>query len=468
MNYIVTDNKNRFFLIVSLCLVHLLLGLDINIVSISLPVLSQSFSISINEVSRVVWIYFLVVTSFLLLFGKLGDRFGFKKLFNIGIIVFLLGSFFAGISPDYNFLIVARIVQASGGAVLFALSPALISAYIPPEMRGRIYGFNYAFVALGGIIGRGLSGYIIGMFGWSSIFLINIPIGLITIALTLKYIPSQQTLNKEVRFDIQGAVYIFIGLLAFLFSINNGNDFGWNSYTILSGFFISIVFFVLFYIRENRFSFPLLDLTFFKNKNFIFASVAFMFIYLLTNGMVFIFPFYLQWGRGLSINESGLLMVIPSVMQVISGSISGHLSDKIGCKKICIAGIIMTIAAYILFYISGSFSGIYMIVISVALFGIAIGTFIPSNTNMIMAYAPEDKKGIISSIMITINRAGSALGVCFYGAIFSIFVPEKSLIKILPVESLMKGFKYTFIFGIIIAIASLIFSSIAKDEKKIH
>jgi MFS family permease len=134
--------------------VHLLLGLDINIVSISLPVLSQSFSISINEVSRVVWIYFLVVTSFLLLFGKLGDRFGFKKLFNIGIIVFLLGSFFAGLSPDYNFLIVARIVQASGGAVLFALSPALISAYIPPEMRGRIYGFNYAFVALGGIIGR--------------------------------------------------------------------------------------------------------------------------------------------------------------------------------------------------------------------------------------------------------------------------------------------------------------------------
>jgi MFS family permease len=93
MNYIVTDNKNRFFLIVSLCLVHLLLGLDINIVSISLPVLSQSFSISINEVSRVVWIYFLVVTSFLLLFGKLGDRFGFRKLFNIGIIVFLLGSF---------------------------------------------------------------------------------------------------------------------------------------------------------------------------------------------------------------------------------------------------------------------------------------------------------------------------------------------------------------------------------------
>jgi MFS family permease len=275
-------------------------------------------------------------------------------------------------------------------------------------------------------------------------------------------------LNKEVRFDIQGVVYIFIGLLAFLFSINNGNDFGWNSYTILSGFFISIVFFVLFYIRENRFSFPLLDLTFFKNKNFIFASVAFMFIYLLTNGMVFIFPFYLQWGRGLSINESGLLMVIPSVMQVISGSISGHLSDKIGCKKICIAGIIMTIAAYILFYISGSFSGIFMIVISVALFGIAIGTFIPSNTNMIMAYAPEDKKGIISGIMITINRAGSALGVCLYGAVFSIFVPEKSLVKTLPVETLMNGFKYTFILGIIITVLALIFSSIAKDEKKIH
>ena len=177
MNYIVTDNKKRNFLVVSLCLVHLLLGLDINIVSISLPTLSQHFSISMNEVSRVVWIYFLVVTSFLLLFGKFGDRIGFKKLYNIGIIIFLFGSVFAGLSPDFNILIVSRVIQAIGGAILFALSPALISAYIPPEMRGRIYGFNYAFVALGGIIGRGLSGYIIGMFGWSSIFLINIPIG---------------------------------------------------------------------------------------------------------------------------------------------------------------------------------------------------------------------------------------------------------------------------------------------------
>jgi MFS family permease len=306
------------------------------------------------------------------------------------------------------------------------------------------------------------------MFGWSSIFLINIPIGLIAIILTLKYIPSGQLLNKEVRFDFLGSIYIFIGLLAFLFAINNGNDFGWNSVPIILSFILSILLFILFYFRENNISFPLLDLTFFKNINFNFAALAFMLIYLITNGMVFIFPFYLQWGRGLSINESGLLMVIPSVMQVISGSISGHLSDKIGCKKICITGIIMTIAAYILFYISGSFSGIYMIVVSVVLFGIAIGTFIPSNTNMIMAYAPEDKKGIISGIMITINRAGSALGVCLYGAVFSIFVPEKNLIKTLPVEILMKGFKYTFILGIIITVLALIFSSIAKDEKKIH
>jgi MFS family permease len=120
-----------------------------------------------------------------------------------------------------------------------------------------------------------------------------------------------------------------------------------------------------------------------------------------------------------------------------------------------------------LFYISENTSGILMIVISVALFGIAIGTFIPSNTNMIMAYAPEDKKGIISSVMITINRAGSALGVCLYGAVFSVFVPEKSLIKTLPIETLMKGFKYTFILGIIVAILSLFFSAIAKDEKHI-
>ena len=458
-DYIITDKQKRFWLVLSLCLIHLVLGLDINIVSVSLPVLSKHFSLSINEVTRIVWIYFLILTSFLLLFGKLGDIKGFKKIYLLGTVIFLSGSFLAGISSSFNFLIVSRIIQAIGGAILFALSPAVIAAFIPENMRGKIYGINYSFVALGGIIGRGLSGYIIDAFGWNSIFLINIPFGIIAIILILKYLPSKQNLNIDLKFDIWGTIIIFSALLLFLYAINNGNDFGWSSLPIILSLLSSVILFLGFYFREKKFTYPLIYPVIFKNKSFLFSSIAFLCIYLITNGMVFIFPFFLQWGRGMTVIESGLMMVIPSVLQVFAGSIAGNLSDKIGSRKICITGIILTAISYALFYFLEIESGFYLIIISLILFGIAIGSFVPSNTKLIMSFAPDDKKGIIASIMITINRAGSALGVCLYGAIFSIFVAQKNPLQAnIPKDIIMKGFKYTFIFGLLITLISLLFS----------
>jgi len=259
---------------------------------------------------------------------------------------------------------------------------------------------------------------------------------------------------------------IFTSLFLFLFLINNGNESGWLSVPIIISLVISLVLFLLFYLREKKFSSPLINLSFFKNKSFIFSSIAFLCIYLITNGMVFIFPFFLQWGRGFTVSESGLMMVIPSVMQVISGSIAGNLSDKIGSRKICITGIILSAFSYLLFYLLNLGSGIYLIAISLVLFGIAIGTYVPSNTKLIMSFAPEDKNGIIASIMITINRAGSAMGVCLYGAIFSIFVPQKNPVQAnIPLDAIMIGFKYTFLFGIAVILISLLFSVSALKKK---
>jgi EmrB/QacA subfamily drug resistance transporter len=469
--YIITDKSRRFWFILSLSLVHLLLGLDINIVSVSLPTIAEHFGVNAGVVSRVVWIYFLILTCFLLGFGKLGDLKGYRKIYLVGISVFTLGSLLSALAFDFNVLVIFRVVQALGGAVLFALTPALIVAYLPVEIRGKVFGINYAFTALGGIIGRGLSGYLIELVGWNSIFMLNIPIGILAVLIGLKFIPKVQLLNQSAKYDLKGSIFIFIALLTFLFVINAGQEYGWSSIPIIFCIIISILFFIIFILYEKKINneeysaSPLLNFSVIRKRNISFPILTFALIYIITNGMIYLFPFYLQWIRNLPKKEIGLLMAIPSLLQMVSGYFSGTLSDKKNIKIICSVGILLTIISYLTFSFLDVSSNYYFVVISIILYGIAIGIFIPANTNRIMAYAPADQKGSISSLMTTVIRLGSALGITSFAAIFTSFVPQKNPVQSgVPVENILIGFKYTFIFGTLICILCLIINLLVKDK----
>jgi EmrB/QacA subfamily drug resistance transporter len=341
MNNTTGIKKNYFLLTLTVCIVHFLLGLDINIVSVSLPSISQGLNVTPSSASKVVWIYFLVVTCFLPLSGKLGDLLGFKKLYTTGILIFLIGSVLCGISLSLEMLIVFRVIQAAGGAILFSLTPAIISSFIPEGTKGKTFGINYAFVALGGVVGRAFSGYLLTSFGWSSIFLINIIPGVIALALALKYIPFVSRTEKKLYFDTIGSIYIFIGLFFLLFAINNGQQMGWSNPLILVSFLIAALFLFLFINRETKISFPLFKLHYLKKKKFSYPLISFSIVYIVTNGMVFLFPFYLQWVKSISKEETGLLMTIPSVMQIASGYLGGYLSDNKSIRLICSYGMIL-------------------------------------------------------------------------------------------------------------------------------
>lgn len=470
-DYIITDKSRRFWFILTLSLVHLLLGLDINIVSVSLPTIAEHFEVNAGVVSRVVWIYFLILTCFLLGFGKLGDLKGFRKIYLSGISVFTAGSVLSALAFDFNSLVIFRVVQALGGAVLFALTPALIVAYLPLEIRGKVFGINYAFTALGGIIGRGLSGFLIDSIGWNSIFMINIPIGIAAVLTGLIYIPKAQLLNQTAKYDFKGSIFIFTALLTFLFVINAGQEYGWDSAIIISSIIISIIFFTVFILYEKKINregssvSPLLNFSLIKQKVISFPIISFALIYIITNGMIYLFPFYLQWIRDLPKKEIGLLMAIPSLLQMVSGYLSGTLSDKKSIKIICSTGIVLTIISYLTFSFLDASSDYYFVVLSIILYGVAIGIFIPANTNRIMSFAPSDQKGSISSLMTTVIRLGSALGVTSFASIFSFYVPQKNPVQAgVPVENILLGFKNTFIFGTLICILCLIINLIIKEK----
>ncbi len=450
--------KKYFPFILNLCLIHFLLGLDINIVSVSLPSIASQFSVTAGIASRIVWVYFLVLTCFLLAFGRLGDIKGFKKIYLAGIFVFVSGSALCYFANDFNLLVLFRIYQAFGSAVLFALTPAIIAAGIPVELRGKVYGINYSFTALGGIIGRAASGFLIEGLGWNSIFLINIPIGIITIYITYKYIESFNPKTSDTKFDLPGTGLIFAGLFSLLFAINTGEEYGWSSFTILSLFTLAILFIFTFIIRQLKIKSPLLDLRILQNINISFPVLSFIFVYIITNGMIYITPFLFLWIKGFPKQQTGLLMAIPSILQFFSGYLSGHLSDRKNSGYVCTLGIILIAVSVYLYSFITPDTNMTVIILILSLYGFAIGFFIPSNTNKIMTAAPAEQKGLVSSFMTTSIRLGSALGVVFFGAVFSYFVPQKNPLQNgISIDTILSGFRAAFIFGSVTGIAGLAF-----------
>lgn len=457
--------KKYFTLILNLCLIHFLLGLDINIVSVTLPSIAAHFGIAGNVASRVVWVYLLVLTCFLLAFGRLGDIKGYKKIYFWGITVFILGTTLCYFAPDFNLLVFFRIIQALGSAVLFALTPAIIAAGIPEGIRGKVYGINYSFTALGGIIGRAASGFIIDSFGWNSVFVLSVPIGLITLFITYKHLDEYVPKKINQKFDVPGTLLVFLGLFFFLFAVNNGGDFGWLSFRIITLVTIAAALIAVFIFRQLKITNPLFNLRILANTDISFSVLSFIFVYIITNGMIYITPFFLQWVGGYSMKETGLLMAVPSMMQFFSGYLSGHLSDKLHSKLICTIGSVLIALSLITYSLISPATNIYIIILILSFYGFAIGFFIPSNTNKIMTSAPAEQKGIISSFMTTSVRLGSAFGVVFFGAVFAYFVPQKNpLLMGVPGGVILEGFRYTFLFGTVVA--ALGFVTVLLTDKR--
>lgn len=452
-------NRKTFGLLVVICLVHFLLGFDINIVSISLPSISKYFNIQPDEATRIVWLYFLILTCFLQIFGKLADIKGFKTLYITGIATFSIFSLLCGISNGFHELTIFRVFQSVGSAILFSLTPALISLYFQDEIKGKIFGINYSFVALGGVVGRFFSGILIEEFSWRAIFIVNLPIALIALIIGIFAIPQIKKGLQVKKFDIQGSAILFLSLFGLLYLLNiiNKTDLFIDKIITLLLF---LLFLPIFIYWELKISFPLLNLRLLKNKNLTKHLIIFLLIYIFTNGMIFLTPFFLQNIFGFSIILTGFLMTITSIGQVFSGYLSGFLADLVKSKYIIFSGLILTLISLILFSkLLNGINNISFIIILLAIYGISVGLSIPANTKSVMGYAPEYEKGSVSGFMITVIRIGSALGITLYATLFSMLVGEQ--IHSLPFAD---GYKYIFLFGALLSLIGAIFSLTLKNN----
>lgn len=470
--------KQYFWIVISVAFASFMARLNNYTVNISLPTIAQFFGVSTGEVSRVVMSYLLIITSTLLLFGRLGDRIGLKKLFVAGYIIFVIGSLLCGMSRSINVLVGFRCIQGLGAAMLLATSFAIVSKFIPSDRLGWAFGITSTSSALGVATGAPVGGLITGYLSWHWVFFLNIPVGIVAIFIALRMIPDDSPLKsldaqkrQKELFDTPGAIFSFVGLVALLFAMNMGKKLGWASPVILLSIAAAVVFLSAFIIREKRCPAPLLELSFFRNPAFTFALLATFTAFMLIAGNAFLLPFYLQIIKGLSVAQTGMVLLTYSLVYVFLSSPAGRLADKVNPTSLCTIAMISAAVCTFTFSWTLPLQGLAPAFGFLVWLGLSYVIFFSPNNTQVMRLAPPGSQGVASGLFNTVTNLGMVFGVGAFEVIFSASTPAimrgiDAPVATLPREMLTGGFQNAYIFGGILCVAGMIFSLLTRRKRK--
>jgi EmrB/QacA subfamily drug resistance transporter len=437
-------------------------SLDVTIVNISLPTIARDFGAGTTTVSWVIMSYQLVMCSFMPAFGRLGDIRGYRVIFTTGYAIFVTGSFLCGISAGIGMLIGSRILQGIGASMLAALTSAIVMGSLPTAIRGRALGFVAMFASLGIALGPAIGGFLTTYLSWHWIFFINVPVGIAGFLIAARTVPDAVTTADRRRFDPLGAVFIFFALLATLYVLNQGHTIGWTSPLAIAFAIAACIFAALFVFWERRVPSPLFDLSLFSSRNFVCANFASMIVMLTFAGALFLFPFYFENVFLLSTDTTGLVLTIPSAAIFIAGPLMGAVADRAGSRIPCLVSAILLGAGFLVFGMFGPEGSHLLLGAGLLVMGFGVGGFLPANTVMIMAQAPPEGSGAVSSMMMTLRNIGSVIGVAVFETLLTFAVlrrvPAGSVTSVsdIPSGMLLEGFRFVFLFGTMFCVLAFI------------
>jgi EmrB/QacA subfamily drug resistance transporter len=407
-------------------------SLDSSAVNLALPMIQNEFAASLSMVEWIVTTYLLVISSLLLTFGRLSDLYGHKKMYTVGFAVFTIGSLLCGLSVNIATLIASRAFQAVGAGMLYSAGPAIITSAVPPENRGKGLSVVAVAVALGLCVGPVVGGTLATLFGWKSIFLINLPVGIIGIFMVLKNI-AQDGESKRLPFDILGSVLVFAALLAILLPLDISGDHAIPPALFIGSIAAGLLLIAAFVLVERKRVHPMLNLGLFRNRVFSASNLAALLIYMAQFVMVFLAPFYLQKFRGFSVMASGMLYLPMPLATMCVAPLSGAASDRFDSRYISSLGaLIMAAGLYMLSFLGANSSQAYIVAAMVATGG-GFGLFQTPNNSAIMGNVPRENRGTASGTLATMRNIGMVMGVAVSGALFSLF-EDKAAAAGLPAD----------------------------------
>lgn len=412
-----------WFVVGTVCIGAFMAALDASIVNVALPDLTESFRASASVVGWVLISYLLTLTTLLTLFGRLADMFGRRPLYTFGFVVFIVGSAACGFAPNLLFLIIARVFQAAGAAMLQANSVAIITATVPSNVRGRAIGFQGSAQAIGLSVGPAVGGALIGLFGWRAIFYVNVPVGLIGTLMAAMILPKDKLGHQKTTFDWWGALLFSPFLVALMMTLTKAPEWGWLSGKTLGLFLVSLVLLVAFYYREKLFRAPLVDMALFRLRVFTLGNFTGLLSYLVMFGVLFLMPFFFERVNGFPSAVVGLLLTAVPVGMTVVAPQAGGLADRYGSRLLTTLGMALTgVATAVIGLALGAHANLVLLVAALFFVGVGLGVFTPPNNSSVMGSLPVSRLGVGGGILNMSRSLGMALGTAVSSTLMAVFI----------------------------------------------
>lgn len=412
-----------------------MVALDNLVVTTALPVIRADLGASLQDLEWTVNAYTLTFAVLLLTGAALGDRFGRRRMFIVGVVIFTIGSAMAALAPTSTMLIIARATQGVGGAIVTPLTLTILSAAVTPERRPLALG---AWGGIGGLaiaIGPVVGGAIAQGVNWHWIFWLNVPVGIV--AAVLAYFRLEETYGPEGRLDIPGLALVSFGLLGLVWSTIHGNDLGWTDPQILAGYAIGAALLVAFVVWERRAASPMLPLHLFRSRGFTTANVTSLLMYFGMFGSVFLLAQYFQVVQGMNPFEAGLRVLPWTAMPAFVAPIAGILSSRIGPRPIVAAGLaLMAIGLAWLAAIVTPTTPYSSFILPFIVSGAGMGMFFAPIANVVLSAVRRVEEGKASGANNAIREVGGVFGVAVLAAVFtangSYFDPQAYVNGLVP------------------------------------
>ena len=466
------DSRTRWLALYILCLGDLMIVLDSTIVNVALPSIREDLGFSQTSLAWVVNAYLLTFGGFLLLSGRLGDIYGHRRLFLIGIALFTVASIACGVSTTPGLLVAARAVQGFGGAVVSAVALSLMmNLFTEQADRAKAMGIFGFVMSGGGSLGVLLGGVLTDTLNWHWIFLVNVPIGVAVIILTLKLLPGAHGSAARGRLDVAGAVTVTASLMLAVYAIVNGNDTGWTSAQTLGLLGAAVALLSAFIVIEARVRSPLIPLALFKLRNIVVANTVGILWAAAMFAWFFVSALYLQLVLGYSPLEVGLAFLPANlIMGAFSIGLSARLVMRFGFRIPLSAGLLVAAVGLVLFArapVDGSF--VVDVLPSMILLGVGAGMAFNPVLLAAMSDVDPSESGLASGVVNTAFMMGGALGLAVLVSLASSRTDSLRASAHGPLASLNGGYHAAFLVGALFAAsAAIIGGTLLRTRQQAH
>lgn len=413
--------QNHQWLVLITVIVGTFLGrLDQTIVNLALPKIIQDFGITVSSAGWIATAYILANAIFVPVWGKLGDTIGRKKVYIFGFVVFIIGSVLAGLSWNLSSMIVFRIIQAIAGSADYPTAMAIITVTFPAgKQRTQALGLWSASFAAAAVFGPLIGGPLIDNFNWRSVFLINLPVGILGLVMAVKYIKESVSEKKTVIFDWWGAITLGVTLSALVLVLDKGMDWGWVSLNSSMAYATMVIFSIIFYRIEKSCPEPIVDFKFFKIGTFVNTLTNNFVVFMGMMGGIFLIPVFASTYLGLNATETGLLFMPMAFMMMVASPLGGHFAGKVQPRYIIAVSTLVAAIGLFFFSFLDPKSTVWDIIIPLSIMAFGLGFGMAQRTSLIASIVPENEVGIASSILALVRNIAGAFGIALFGTILS-------------------------------------------------